>query len=211
MCGPSEVLHSRSLDDELNAIECQRCVGLWLGHDAFDEFVDRASTKAQASAAVGGLNARPSAPPVRDRPGKASTGPAYRACVRCGQPMNRQNYGRRSGVIVDVCAKHGIWFDAHELDRIIGWVRKGGLAESRKKDKMHDDMERERERLGRRRGSSWNSLAAGISPRGRARRHKCFMFRSPSDWARIGNRAGDRVYVGQFYRSGPPYPSARES
>ena len=76
--------------------------------------------------------------------------------------MNRQNYGRRSGVIVDVCSKHGIWFDAHELDRVVGWVREGGLAASRKKDRIRDDMQRERERLGRRRGTNWNSIAGGV-------------------------------------------------
>ena len=41
--------------------------------------------------------------------------------------MNRTNYGRMSGIIIDVCADHGIWFDAHELDTILRWVKEGGL------------------------------------------------------------------------------------
>jgi hypothetical protein len=40
--------------------------------------------------------------------------------------MNRGNYGRKSGVIVDLCREHGVWFDAEELDRVLLWLRRGG-------------------------------------------------------------------------------------
>ena len=40
--------------------------------------------------------------------------------------MHRMNYGRRSGVIVDTCREHGVWFDAQELDAILRWIQKGG-------------------------------------------------------------------------------------
>lgn len=30
-------------------------------------------------------------------------------CVRCGKKMNRKNFGRISGVIIDECGKHGVW------------------------------------------------------------------------------------------------------
>ena len=53
----------------------------------------------------------------------------YRPCVVCGQLMNRINYGHSSGVIVDVCRDHGIWFDADELARILTWLRAGGGVE----------------------------------------------------------------------------------
>jgi Zn-finger nucleic acid-binding protein len=44
--------------------------------------------------------------------------------------MYRRNYGRRSGVIIDICKKHGAWFDADELPRILSWIRSGGLAQT---------------------------------------------------------------------------------
>lgn len=41
--------------------------------------------------------------------------------------MQRKNYGRKSGVIVDICAKHGVWFDLHELEEVLAWLRSGGV------------------------------------------------------------------------------------
>jgi Zn-finger nucleic acid-binding protein len=40
--------------------------------------------------------------------------------------MHRQNFGRKSAVIIDSCRSHGIWFDAHELAGILRWVQQGG-------------------------------------------------------------------------------------
>ena len=40
--------------------------------------------------------------------------------------MNRRNFGRRSGTVVDTCKEHGIWFDAQELGDILKWLRQGG-------------------------------------------------------------------------------------
>ena len=50
----------------------------------------------------------------------------YRKCPDCTNIMNRQNYGRRSGVIIDLCPEHGLWFDHAELDAILEWIRAGG-------------------------------------------------------------------------------------
>ena len=54
----------------------------------------------------------------------------YRKCPVCSQIMHRRNYARRSGVIIDVCRDHGLWFDADELPRIIAWIRAGGMAKA---------------------------------------------------------------------------------
>ncbi len=42
----------------------------------------------------------------------------------------RTNFGRVSGVIVDVCRAHGTWFDGTELTRVIGFASTGGLAKA---------------------------------------------------------------------------------
>lgn len=51
----------------------------------------------------------------------------YRRCPVCRKHMQRKNYGRRSGVIMDQCREHGIWLDPGELKHIMEWVKAGGL------------------------------------------------------------------------------------
>jgi Zn-finger nucleic acid-binding protein len=56
--------------------------------------------------------------------------------------MNRANFARCSGVIVDLCKKHGIWFDRDELSRIIEFINKGGLEVARSQEKIRLEEER---------------------------------------------------------------------
>ncbi len=58
--------------------------------------------------------------------------------------MNRINFARCSGVIVDVCKGHGTWFDRDELSRIVEFIRGGGLEASRAKEKTEIREERRR-------------------------------------------------------------------
>ena len=46
--------------------------------------------------------------------------------------MNRRNWGQKSGVIVDVCQNHGVWFDLDELDKLLRWIRTGGETVSKR-------------------------------------------------------------------------------
>lgn len=59
--------------------------------------------------------------------------------------MNRINFARCSGVIVDICKGHGTWFDRDELSRIVEFIRSGGLEASRAKEKAN--LEEERQQL----------------------------------------------------------------
>ena len=64
-----------------------------------------------------------------------SPGPAgYIPCVRCGKLMNRKNFGRISGVIVDECGAHGVWLDAGEMERIRQFILDGGLERSQDRE-----------------------------------------------------------------------------
>ena len=58
--------------------------------------------------------------------------------------MNRANFARCSGVIVDICKQHGIWFDRDELSSIVHFVRSGGLDLARTKEKHALEEERRR-------------------------------------------------------------------
>jgi len=47
--------------------------------------------------------------------------------------MLRRNFGGQSGIIVDVCAVHGVWFDRGELPRVLEFVERGGLELERRR------------------------------------------------------------------------------
>jgi len=116
VCGKDRPLVSRRLTGEqVTVLECEVCAGLWLGLDAFRAML--VQQEVQTGNAPRGILA----------PASQQPGPRYRACVVCGQLMVRRNLGRSgSGVIVDLCGQHGIWFDADELAQLMTWVRSGG-------------------------------------------------------------------------------------
>jgi Zn-finger nucleic acid-binding protein len=58
---------------------------------------------------------------------------SYIPCPACAALMNRKNFGGLSGVIVDVCKKHGTWFDLGELPRVLAFVAAGGLERTRRR------------------------------------------------------------------------------
>lgn len=64
----------------------------------------------------------------------------YLDCPMCDNLMNRKVFGRVSGVVVDICKPHGVWFDAGELQAVIDFVQGGGLAKTR--DREEEDRKR---------------------------------------------------------------------
>jgi Zn-finger nucleic acid-binding protein len=48
--------------------------------------------------------------------------------------MNRSVFGRVSGVIVDVCKNHGVWFDGGELSEVLLFLESGGLGKMRERE-----------------------------------------------------------------------------
>jgi Zn-finger nucleic acid-binding protein len=71
------------------------------------------------------------APPT---PAYAQQRSMYIACPDCGQMMNRVNFARQSGIILDVCRAHGTWFDSSELERVVEFVMKGGVEASQRRE-----------------------------------------------------------------------------
>jgi Zn-finger nucleic acid-binding protein len=117
--------------------ECETCGGLWLEVAAFEKIC---ASREEQSAVLGGASHAPES--------HATTNEAkiqYVPCPQCGQLMNRINFARCSGVIVDVCKGHGTWFDRDELSTIIQFIRDGGFEVSRQKEKM--EIEHERQQL----------------------------------------------------------------
>jgi Zn-finger nucleic acid-binding protein/DNA-directed RNA polymerase subunit RPC12/RpoP len=119
LCGRDRLLTSRSVrDTPLQVMECQKCGGFWIGLETFDMLLDREARRPQSA----GAEQVPATPPART---------PYRPCAVCGQLMVRRNFGRTSGVIVDLCGSHGIWFDAQELAHVLRWIRSGNLEAAR--------------------------------------------------------------------------------
>ena len=120
VCGAQRVLTSRRVaDTRIHVQECQKCGGFWIGLETFDRLLDRESQQPQSAAPT----PAPAPPP--------STRTPYRPCPVCGGLMVRRNFGRSSGVIVDLCGSHGIWFDAQELAQVLRWIRSGNLEAAR--------------------------------------------------------------------------------
>lgn len=116
---------------------CGACGGVWADPDSFKKLCeDRA-----AQAAYMGDGAVLPAPKPSD---PSAGGVHYRPCARCGEFMNRFNFAGCSGVILDACKPHGVWFDADELKLIVAFIRGGGLDLAREKEMRDLALERRR-------------------------------------------------------------------
>ena len=130
-CGDGHRLVSRRLGvEQVTVLECGRCAGFWMGHEAFRQLVEKAQREALPAGTIvetpQQISAKAGVPSDRVAPERTKRPVVYRPCAVCGELMNRINYGHESGVIIDVCREHGIWFDADELARILAWLRAGG-------------------------------------------------------------------------------------
>ncbi len=118
---------------------CPECEGLWVSEDIVekvysdrqnrDSLIAASSKKAVASTLSSGAPIKPE---------------GYIKCPECGKMMNRTNFGRFSGVIIDFCSGHGTWYDADELHRIIEFIEAGGLEKKaqREKEELMEELRR---------------------------------------------------------------------
>ena len=75
--------------------------------------------------------------------------------------MNRMNFARHSGVIVDVCKRHGTWFDRDELRQIVEFIRAGGIDAARDQERAELAIEQQRLKERERALASMPAPAAG--------------------------------------------------
>ncbi len=113
--------------------ECERCAGVWCDVDTFETVCSEKEGQAAVIKRLGELGDPRHEHQVR-----------YVPCPACGVLMNRSNFARISGVVIDSCKQHGVWFDAQELPSIISFIQKGGLDHAREKDKINIAEQRER-------------------------------------------------------------------
>ena len=115
-------------------LECERCRGTWIDGATFEHIC--ASGEDQAAVLHKWPAVARSQAPAQVR---------YRKCVACGKMMNRLNFGRLSGTVVDICKGHGTFLDAGELHLIVSFIQGGGLERARQR--QLEDLKEEEQRV----------------------------------------------------------------
>lgn len=138
----------------MNLRECPRCEGLWVDKASLE---DICADRDRQSAVLG-----MSFPPNGAEPVQLEEKVSYVPCPVCHKLMNRVNFAHCSGIIVDICAQHGTWFDRDELRRIIEFIRAGGLETARARELAALEEQR-RELKTARVANAWDSEKVGNS------------------------------------------------
>lgn len=127
----NSTLHSRKMPEQIFSLkECDHCAGIWISAGVFEHLERQAQKEASSGTLIHTKKISPKAyvSNVSINPTKF-----YKKCPQCEVVMQRKNYAGSSGVIVDVCHKHGMWFDIHELDEILEFIRSGLLLKHQEK------------------------------------------------------------------------------
>jgi Zn-finger nucleic acid-binding protein len=133
-------------------LECSACDGVWVDADVFE----RLCAQRESQTAV--LHR------LAPRAAAKATGPVrYRPCLRCGKMMNRVNFGKLSGAVIDVCRGHGTFLDRGELHQIVTFINDGGLDRARTQ-KIEELREEERRLKDLERKAVLDRRASGGSP-----------------------------------------------
>jgi Zn-finger nucleic acid-binding protein len=116
--------------------ECDRCGGAFVEGWVLDRLIEAREARISLSIAL------PARRVVWEREVR------YLRCPRCRATMNRKLFGLGSGVVVDICKRCGVWFDAGELSQVLAYVESGGLErhERRKAEERAEEKRRERVR-----------------------------------------------------------------
>jgi Zn-finger nucleic acid-binding protein len=100
---------------------CDACGGTWFDRGEVGRVLDLRTRGGRDRGTAVRLEAHfaPGMPPRDARRG--------RACVVCRGRMTRRLVASKGPVYVDVCASHGLWFDAGEWEAFSAFVAEGGL------------------------------------------------------------------------------------
>ena len=123
-------LHSRKMANNTFTLkECDHCAGLWISADVFKHLENSAQKEAASGVQASVVETKSGSS------NKENINPVkfYKKCPHCHKLMHRRNYAQSSGIVIDVCTKHGIWFDIHELDEILSFIRSGDLLKHQEK------------------------------------------------------------------------------
>ena len=133
-------MHWISVGD-VHLLECASCDGTWLEAAAFDKLCTQREQQAAIADKAMELKEPGGASPPAERRVR------YRPCPQCGKMMNRQNFGRLSGTIVDACSGHGTFLDRGELHQVVKFILEGGFSRMRQAEleRLKEETRRLRE------------------------------------------------------------------
>jgi len=133
---------------EISVMGCDSCSGMFIPHDTFEIMQRRADTIVYRSERF------------EHDSMKFEKSFTYIKCPICQTMMNRKNFAGISGVIVDICGRHGIWFDGGEMEKIMDFIARGGLQRAR----VTEETERLWEQAELLKIRSEDALARGVDP-----------------------------------------------
>ena len=125
-CGALEPMRLGALPVD----ECSGCRGTWIDVIPFEQLCASADQQAAVLAAT-----------TAGTPGAGADRVRYSPCPACAKIMNRVNFARSSGIVLDICKTHGVWLDVDEVRRIVEFLRSGGLQQARAREKRALDEE----------------------------------------------------------------------
>lgn len=125
-------------DNEIDI--CPECRGIWLDSDEF-HFLTSERDVYQDKSLPRRFEKKPLHLPEKDK--------IYIHCPRCSTVMSRKNFKKISGVVIDICSRHGVWFDAGELEQVRSFVANVDLHEQLQTriDLNHEDVKSLRRQL----------------------------------------------------------------
>jgi Zn-finger nucleic acid-binding protein len=109
---------SERLIGEYQIVMCDDCAGLFVSHETFDMMRDTAPRFPESTDWPAGSKLKPN----------PSAALSYVECPVCSEKMKRKDFAGVSGILVDVCVTHGIWFDVDQLDHVMTFIGRGGLS-----------------------------------------------------------------------------------
>jgi Zn-finger nucleic acid-binding protein len=101
-------------------LRCTRCGGTW---------VPRESARAiHAAFPPVGIEQKEKLQKLREAAGlrNLKDGVRYLQCPKCQKRMNRRPFAAESGIVIDRCLQHGVWFDSGELELAASFFAAGG-------------------------------------------------------------------------------------
>ncbi len=116
------------IDGELLIEHCNQCYGLFFDPGEIEKLLEHSVSN------VFGVNFKHLLNINKDRYQRKKI--KYVPCPVCQVLMNRVNFGRRSGVVIDHCRKHGVWLDSGELTHLLEWKKAGGQLLDKQSDRQ---------------------------------------------------------------------------
>ena len=104
--------------------ECGSCGSVWLDAGTFMQLCQDREERGAVASIIAGPAAVGVVPTAGGRV-------RYVHCPICKKVLNRENFGRQSGVVIDVCKNDGVWFERGELRSVLAFIDGGGLERAR--------------------------------------------------------------------------------